>query len=317
MQLIQSYIFSVARVSLSVIEQRILLHIVQSAQSYAKADLVKNMQKGQPVDIDNVRIVMQLRDVLSNKSCDTSLVVDAVKSLESRVMSYYDSVRKEWQITPLIYNCRYQVGSGQVSFYVSRSVFQAMLDFSKGFRQYDYDVAMSLSSAYAVRFYILFCRQTKPVEWSIVQLRNMFCLTDEYTQTRDFIKRVVEQSKQLLDKKGCNTFSYKVNKRGGRIVSITFYPITKESNESTLTAKLSVSNLVSKALYVMLTSDAGFTYNELARNKTTLSKFEHVPECLSVLVDIINRSMVKERPKGYIIAAMKAEILALDMVRKQ
>lgn len=317
MQLIQSYIFSVARVSLSVIEQRILLQIVNSAQNYAKSGLVKDIMKKEPLDIDNVRIVMQLRDVLSNKSCDTSLVVDAIKSLESRVMSYYDTVRHEWQITPLIYNCRYQVGSGQVSFYVARSVYLAMLDFSKGFRQYDYDVAMSLTSAYAVRFYILFCRQSKPVEWSIAQLRNMFCLQEEYTQTRDFIKRVVEQSKMILDKKGCNSFTYKVNKRGGRIMSITFYPVTKEINESTLTAKLSVSNLISKALYVMLTSDAGFTYNELARNKTTLSKFESVPECLSVLVDIINRSIAKERPKGYIIAAMKAEILALDMVKKQ
>lgn len=309
MHLVQSYIFSVSRVKLSTLEQRILFKIVADAQVMAKDGLAakKGRYEG---DIDNVRCVVPLRDIISSKSSATGQVIEAIKSLEHRIMSYFDSAQNAWNLTPIIYNARYVVGSSQVTFYVSSTVLRAMLDFTKGFRQYDYDIVMSLSSAYAMRLYVLMAHSKDPITWSIPAIRKMFCLDDDYKQTRDLIKRVIETSKKLLDQKGCNTFEYRVNKKGRKIESLTFYPIKKEDiPEETLQSKVAVSLLISKQVYLILIHNASFTYQELSRNKKTLLEFQKLPECISILIDIINRSMTKAKPKGYIIAAMKSEIL--------
>ena len=312
MFLVQSYIFSVARVHLSLYEQRLLLKIVEHAQLACGGELIKKRMKAlSTADFENVEIKVSVADILGSNSNHYEQVIKAARTLETRIMEYYSSERAEYFCTPIIYNCLVRKSSGIIRFFVARRVFDAILDFSRGFSRYDYEVALKCQSAYACRLYILLCAQTNRIVISMQKLREMFCLQDRYKLNADFIKRVIDPAKKQLDEMGVSSFEYDLVKENGKITSIGFKPIKRVPDsqvEASLQAKLSVSALVSHQLQLLLINDAHFTYRELAANKKLLHDFSLLPESLSIALDIINRAINKNKRKGWIINAMKYEV---------
>ena len=210
MQLVQSYIFSVCRSSLTLYEQRIVLRIVEFAQTMLADVTMRDVVGSQMAVDDNVKVTLSLRDIM----CDDGsakhyeYVRAAFSSLLSRKVEFWDSDKKVWYGSSIIYNCSIVKASGKASFYVSRVFLCALLDFTKGYCQYDLQVALSLKSPYSVRLFMLLCNQSHPVEFSIDQLKRMLCQDPgAYNQSADFIKRVVEPSRKELDAKGCNSFT--------------------------------------------------------------------------------------------------------------
>ncbi len=310
MQLVQSYIFSVCRSSLSLYEQRIVLRIVEFAQTML-ADVTMRDVVGKQMSVDdNVKVTLSLRDIMcdDDKAKHYEYVRDAFSSLLSRKVEFWDTDRKIWYGSSIIYNCSIVKASGRASFYVSRVFLCALLDFTKGYCKYDLQVALSLKSPYSVRLFMLLCNQTHPVEFSISQLKRMLCQdTDAYKQSADFIKRVIEPSRRELDAKGCNSFT--VNKVSGafnKTVALVFHPV-KRAKPDALRAQVSTARIIDRHLWIILSSQAGFSYRELSAHKSLWEGFQAVPDCLSIALDIVGRARAANKTKGWIIQAIRAE----------
>lgn len=310
MQLVQSYIFSVCRSSLSLYEQRIVLRIVEFAQTML-ADVTMRDVVGSHLAVDdNVKVSLSLRDVMcdDDKAKHYEYVREAFSSLLSRKVEFWDTDKKVWYGSSVIYNCTIAKASGKATFYVSRVFICALLDFTKGYCQYDLEIALSLKSPYSVRLFMLLCNQSHPVEFSIDQLKRMLCQdTEAYQQSADFIKRVVEPSRRELDAKGCNSFTItKISGAYNKTVALMFHPV-KRAKADTLRAQVSTARIIDRHLWIILSSQAGFSYRELSAHKKLWEDFQQVPDCLSICLDIVARARAAEKKKGWIIQAIRAE----------
>lgn len=310
MQLVQSYIFSVCRSSLSLYEQRIVLRIVEFAQTML-ADVTMRDVVGSHLSVDdNIKVSLSLRDIMcdDDKAKHYDYVREAFSALMTRKVEFWDADKKVWYGSSVIYNCSIVKASGTASFWVSRVYLCALLDFTKGYCQYDLQVALSLKSPYSVRLFMLLCNQSHPVEFSIDQLKRMLCQDpDAYQQSADFIKRVVEPSRRELDAKGCNSFTItKISGAYNKTVALVFHPV-KRAKADTLRAQVSTARIIDRHLWIILSSQAGFSYRELSAHKKLWESFQRVPDCLSITLDIVGRARAANKAKGWIIQAIRAE----------
>lgn len=310
MQLVQSYIFSVCRSSLSLYEQRIVLRIVEFAQHMLADVTMRDVVGNQMAVDDNVKISLSLRDMMcgDDKAMHYDYVREAFSSLMSRKVEFWDTDKKVWYGSSVIYNCTIVKASGKASFFVSRVFLCALLDFTKGYCQYDLQVALSLKSPYSVRLFMLLCNQSHPIEFSIDQLKRMLCQDpDAYQQSADFIKRVIEPSRKELDAKGCNSFTVsKISGAYNKTVALMFHPVKREKTDN-LRAQVSTARIIDRHLWIILSSQAGFSYRELSAHKELWWNFQKVPDCLSICLDIVARARATEKKKGWIIQAIRAE----------
>ena len=245
MEIVQSFIYSVSRVELSLYEQRILLKVVEFAQKQLKGRLIKNCLFRMEHDLDNVRIEIPVRYILTEGSKHYEDVRNAAIKLMGRHFEFWDTNSGAWYSSPLIYNVAYVEGGGLLSFYVSKMLFDVILDFTKGFCKYDLETALSLSSPYAVRMYALVASQTRPIVYTIGQLKKMFGVEDKYQQTRDFLIKVIDAAKKILDDAQCNSFTYSKIKNGKKVESICIAPLKRRQlTAEELAAKVSLKRLV-------------------------------------------------------------------------
>jgi hypothetical protein len=162
---------------------------------------------------------------------------------------------------------------------VNKDTWAAVLDFSKGFRKYDLEVAQSLTKATSLRLFKLLSNQKYPITYTIEQLRKMWQMEDKYPDTNDFIKRTIEPAKKELDEKAPWSFEIVKNKaltsaenkcRAGRksVTSITFVPIRKVTSLTTsaLMKQIHPSSLLGKEVYEMLLNKFGFAYQGIVNN---------------------------------------------------
>lgn len=309
MEIIQSFIYSVARVRLSLYEQRILIKVIEHAQVILKGKLVKNCLFRMEHDLENVKIEIPVRYILSDGSKHYDAVKDAARSLQGRTFEYYDSEAKAWYTSPIIYNVAYVQGSGLISFYVSKMLFDVALDFSKGFCKYDLETAINLPSPYACRMYALTNSQTRPINYTISDLKRMFGVEKKYTQTRDFILKVIEPAKKALDAAECNSFTYSRVKDGNKVIALCIAPLRRKTqDEKELASKVSVNRLITNEIAIVLISYMGFTTKELAAHKVLLHKFCQMPYAQDQIYNIERRYRKKKKSKGYVIAAIRDEV---------
>lgn len=309
MEIVQSFIYSVSRVELSLYEQRILLKVVEFAQSKLKGRILKNSLFRMEHDLDNVRIEIPVRYILSDGSKHYEDVREAAVKLMGRHFEFWDTNYGAWYSSPIIYNVAYVKGGGLLSFYVSKMLFDVILDFTKGFCRYDLETALSLSSPYAVRMYALVASQTRPIVYTIGQLKKMFGVEDKYKQTRDFLIKVIDAAKKILDNEQCNSFTYSKIKNGKKVESICIAPLKRRQlTAEELAAKVSLKRLVDNEILVVLISYMGFTTKEISAHKILLNDFCKLPYCTDTIYNIERRFRKGKKTKGYVIAAIRDEV---------
>lgn len=309
MEIVQSFIYSVSRVELSLYEQRILLKVVEFAQSQLKGRLIKNSLFRMSHDLDNVRIEIPVRYILTDKSKHYEDVKDAAIKLMGRRFEFWDSNSGAWYSSPVIYNVAYVEGGGLLSFYVSKMLFDVILDFTKGFCRYDLETALSLSSPYAVRMYALVASQSRPIVYTIGQLKKMFGVENKYKQTRDFLIKVIDAAKKNLDDAQCNSFTYSKIKSGKKVEAICIAPLKRRQlTAEELAAKVSLSRLVDNEILVVMISYMGFTTKEISSHKILLNDFCKLPFAVDTIYNIERRFRKGKKTKGYVIAAIRDEV---------
>ena len=309
MEIVQSFIYSVARVKLSLYEQRILLKVIEHAQVVLKGKLIKNMLSRMEHDLDNVKIELTVSYVLTEGRQHYEQVKEEDRSLMSRKFEFWDTEAKAWYSSPLIYNVAYVQGSGLLSFYVSKMLFDVALDFTRGFCRYDLETALTLSNPHAVRLYALLSNQTHPIIYPIADLKKMFGVEDKYKQTRDFIKKIIDPCKNALDDTGCNTFTYSKIYDKNAVKALQFVTIKKrKETASELADEVRMKRLGNNEILVVMISYMGFTTKELSAHKVLLNEFCKLPFAQDQIYAIERRFRKKKKSKGYVIAAIRDEV---------
>ena len=101
-----------------------------------------------------------------------------IKGIASIVLETVEDDSKNARIYHLVNEV--DTEKGIIYLNLREEVWQAMLDFSKGYRYYDIDKTFTLNSAYSVRFYLLMAGQKQALNFSMENLRKMLALEEKY-----------------------------------------------------------------------------------------------------------------------------------------
>lgn len=309
MEIVQSFIYSFARVKLSLYEQRIMLKIVEQAQVYIKGMwLRENLHRVEHAG-SNIEVSIVIKDILSDGSKHYEDVKEAVRALENRQFEFFDTSSNMWHCTPIIFNARMKIGSGMIKFYVADIIYDCILDFTKGFSKYNLEKALQLDSPYAVRIYALLCAQTRPQTFRVEDLKKMFGVEDKYSQTADFIKKIIVPSQEKLNALQMNSFTFSKLTTGRTITALTFTPVKREDYAAAeILAKLPLSAVVLKELKIILMQKFEFSGRELSAHKELLDKFGRIPNWCDKLMNIEHRMHKGDKSKGWVIQALRGEV---------
>lgn len=309
MKITQSFVFSVANGAASLYELRIIFRVVEYAQPVLKGLYLAHNLTQLSHSYDNVKISIPISTIVADSSHNYEKVRDACKNLMTRLFEIYDTSNQSYFATPIIYNFYCMKGEGILHFYVSRRVFDAILDLRRGYCQFELNIANSIKSSNAARMYVIMCSQTAPLSFTIDYLKRMFGVQDKYKQTRDFIKRVIEPAKRELDAMCVSSFAFEAIKTGQKVTSIQFTPIhRRERTAEELAAMIPVNAMIDTELKIFLINAFNFTVKELGAHKILLDQFNKIPYKFDILYSLRDRVRRKNRSKGYVIEAMRGEV---------
>lgn len=309
--LVQSYIWTVARISANVYEKRILYRIIEAIQFELEGKDLKGLQVVKTAADDRkfrVPMSMFLKD---EKDENHTRIKAALISLRNRTIEFDDGV--VWKIFGMIEKPVIEY-AGWVEFEVPAEVYSAMLNFVKGYREFELLVAMSFKSEYTMRFFELFSNVYKPITYNIHDLKRMFMLEKKYLRSSDFIKYVIEPAQKELDEKAPWSFEYRYSDKdlmlGNKIHNIRFFPRPihknrdEELEQKKLQKQVNISWDFTEEVRHYLTK-IGFTDDEVKRN---IDLFKAAAKNMDLVLELsmLNvKAEGKERKKAWIIGALR------------
>ena len=326
--LVQSFKMTTIRNSFGLYGQRTITRLVEASQHLLEGKSIGDcvtylVEKSLWGD---VRVKMPISAIL--RKGDESNYQEAKKQLKKLVglPLEYEAPNGDWVCTTLISKVVFSRSAGEATLTIQPEIWEAILDFSKGFRRFEIEKALDLRSAYSMRIYQLISGQERPLSYNLVALKKMLGVEKKYDRPTDFIKRVIQPAKEELDKVSPYTFDFKpiLEKNGGRgrgtITGITFIPYFQPKNrDQELEQKQDFGKLkrkypgvvsLPKSLENYLTHTAGFTMTGIKNNsELLLQAINHITDFEEVVLrKIVGRSREAKNPQGYIIKAIKSEL---------
>lgn len=312
---LQSYILTTAKYDFSVYEKRIIYRLVELAQCEIKGvDFRKDCRKIEHDLFGLVNITLPIRDLLNNEEDKNyTRIKDALLRLKNKSFEYEDE--EIWQSISIIAFPDIKKRSSTVSFTIHPKIWDCMLDFSKGFRKYELQTAMSFESVYSMRFYELLSGQKYPLSYGFEDLKAMFQIEGKYKQVNDFLRYVVEPAKKELDEKSPYSFDYKINKTGRKYTSITLFPVYQPEHRDAdlekkdLQKQISPSWDLSKNTLDYLRNGFLFTPAEIKQNIDLFKKAQsEIQDFIYFMSQVKPRANRAKNPKGYLINSIKKEL---------
>jgi len=221
---IQSYKLTTARNNIGLYGQRLLLRLVEFANSTGaiEGQNFTNVEESRPIQMmeelfgEFRNLTMPATAILGTKEEYTKLHKDLVACMH-HIIEYKDEDGALVAFPLLSYA---KSGKRGITVSVREELWQAMLDFSEGFRKFELKSALAFKSTYSLRLYLLMSGQTNPLTYSISQLKDMFGLIEKnpdgsvkkekYKRAPDFIDNVIEPAKRELDACSPYTFEYEL-----------------------------------------------------------------------------------------------------------
>lgn len=313
--IIQSYIVTTAKYDYSIYQKRILYRLIEAFQSLTKGQKLQGQLRAEKDLFGDYHITMPISSFLANeKDNNYEEVKKALKNLENKQFEYEDE--KEWELIRIIQNPKILKYANDVTFRINPKIFDALLNFSKGYRKYELKTAMSFESVYSMRFYELLSGQKRPLSYTIDNLKIMFKLEDKYKLTADFIRNTIDVAKKELDLKSPYSFEYKSNKKGKKIYSVTFYPVYRPENrdpeleQKALQKKVSLSWDLDRIIINYLKENFGFSDVEI-KNNIDLFKVaqKEIDDLLYFLSEIKMKAQeAKVSPQAFTIGAIRKKL---------
>lgn len=328
---------------ISVDEQRVLARILEFASLELQGKLMKDeIHKFKRSEWGAVNMELNVKDfMLSSEGWSHEYVQGMLNRLSRRFFTYEDD--KVWTQATYIAEPFYEKGTGRVTFTVPKLMWWAMKNFVGGYREFELNKALALPTTYSFRFYLLMSGQKKPFEFSIEKLFEWLAIPLKDTAILDkdgmpkIVKaayrdkngkfridnieaKVIKPAKEILDKTCPYTFDYtklKENERNprSRVIGFRFYPVyqpkfrDQELEKKELLIQIPGKSLLDKEIYNYLTTQIGFTKEEVNRNKEILIEAQRIiPDLVYELSLLKGKSRDKKNPKGYIINALKGKV---------
>lgn len=345
--IIESYIFATSKRDLNIVSERLLLQLVKAAQSQIYGINFRDGSGLCRVDVKPLETVVDIdvKELLGTEgSTNYTHAKEALKNLmekkhesEQPLMRGGKPVLDEAGHPVYQYEAHHLVNDvyvnktrpGSIQVVVNRSTWEAILDFSKGYRRYDLLVASKLKSIYALRMYKIISNQKNPISFSIAQLKEMWGVQDKYPKNKDFIKNITNAKKEL-DEVSPWTFEYDIQyslsseenrTRKGRpaATSIIFFPKKQLSMEATsdLASMVSPTDLLGKEVTDLLLKTFCFSYKSISANmllfNTCKKNFGHSgrkndPGLEDFLIGIKPSALRAGNTNGYVINALKIHL---------
>lgn len=344
-QLVESWIFATSSRNFSIYSERLLLRMVQLAQAQVLgASFRDGTSIGQVTigPLGEARLEVPIRSLLSEGNTNYSQAKNAIMELmqspyfverpkikAGKPVIGEDGQEFEFVGHQILNNCYLNVKPGAAVIEVNRETWNAILDFSKGFRKFDLETALKLKLAPSLRLFQLLSNQKNPVTFSLDRLRKMWMMDERdpetgeykiYPDTYNFIKRTIEPAKKELDEKSPWSFDFiknyavsdqaNVGRRGKkRVTSITFIPIHKlllEPESALIRMTSSAISELGKETYDMFIFKFGFTQKGLKNNASLFHAANKAGMDIDAFArDITPAAVRSDNPPGYVIQAIK------------
>lgn len=314
-EVLQSYVLTAAKYDFSVYEKRILYCLVEIAQCEVQGlDFPKDCRKIDHDLFDFRTISIPCYRILGGEDDKNhKRVKDALLSLTKKVIEYEDE--DTWIALNIVAFPNIKKRENNFSFTIHPMIWDCILNFSKGYRKIELKTVKDFVSEYSMRFYEILSGQKTPLTYTIDQLKSMFRLENKYKKVNDFIRKVIEVPKKELDEKSPYSFEYKINKKGAKYHSITFYPIEIAKNKDIelegkqLEKQLSLRWILSPQSLQYLKEVYGFSDKEIKQWYSLFEVAEKNIDLLGFLSDKKRYALDKaNNPKGYIIACLKEKV---------
>jgi plasmid replication initiation protein len=312
--LIQSYIITQARYDFSVYEKRILYSIIQMFQQLLEGKKLTGKHRADKDLFGDYMIYMPIKSCLKDEEDKNHHQVKAaLRALENKKFEYEDD--KVWQIIRLVQAPEIIKNEEVMKFRLHYRLVDAFMDFSKGFSKYEFLTAMKFESTYAMRFYELLSGQTKPIMYSIDNLKIMFQVEDKYSKSNDFIRKVIDAAKKELDKKSPYSFEYSAVKQGKKITSIKFYPVFVSENRDPLLERNDLKRQVSprweldKMVIDYLRENFMFSDTEIKNNVDLFALAQSKLDLMYELSMLKAKAMKARNTQGYVIGVLKKMVV--------
>jgi hypothetical protein len=324
----ESYVISEARYSIGVYAHRLLIRLIESAQKYtydidfADSKVSRRVEVGQWGDAE---IVLPVRSILygeDDRNYDKAR--EAVEELMKKFIEYDDG--ETYRATQILNEVEMSRLKGRMIIRVNRNLWKAMLDFSKGYRTIDMETILRLRSSYSMRLYSLVATSTKPLTFTIQQLRDMWELNDKYKATKDFIRFTIDVAKEELDRTSQLSFDYTMNfsetdpanqGRRGRpsVTSITFTPRKRIQNAKTndLRKQVSISMLIGAEAKDVLRNKFEFDDAGIRNNIAIFEIAQKNNELLPFLDRIAPVALRAKNPQGYVVASLRKHLIEMGV----
>jgi hypothetical protein len=324
--LAESFVIATVRNSYGIYAQRTIIRLIEATQSllegYKIGDCVKYQIDSNLWGERSIR--MPISAILAEG--DKSNYTEAKKQLKSLVqipLEYEDD--KQWFVVPLLSMVKFDKVNGDAIIKVQPEVWQAILDFSKGWRRFELDKALKLKSTYSIRLYQLLSGQESPISYNLVSLKKMLGVEKKYDRPINFINRVIIPAKEELDKVSPYTFDFrpilerKSNKGRAGITGITFFPLYQPKNRDKALAEKEDLHHLGKKYPGVATIPASvenymihsleFTRKGLENNKETiLQGYTHIDNFENFLRKLAGPSRNAKNRQGYILNAIRGEL---------
>lgn len=310
---IQSYLMTVSKYNFSVYEKRILYRLVEAMQCELEG---KKLYPGLRIEknlYDDRVVLMPISAFLANDDDENyTRVKKALLDLRNKAFEFDDG--QVWKVIGIIEKPQFNYKRGWVRFEIQPEIYNAVLNFSNGFRKYELKTAMEFTSQYSMRFYELMSGQERPLIYTIEDLKIMFGVQDKYKRNPDFIKWIVKPAKEELDAKSPYSFEYKILKDGRSFHSLKLYPKyqpehrDEELEKHELQKQVSLGWDLDRLIRNYLKQDLLFTDQEIKNN---IDLFKAAQKELDIMLELSilkGKAREKKNPKGYIINAIKGKL---------
>lgn len=318
MKQVQSYYSVIFKYRFNIYEMRILLKIVQRARivTLNKGKYSDFLKKAYSSDGINVNFAFSVEELRGSRTHNYEPLKAALRHMRDEwVVEYYDKSSKIWRYTSIISNIELDEGNGMVRFTCAKWLLDFILDFRNGgYREYDFDIAMSLHNPFATRFYLITCSQTSTQTWRLDSLRSILGLKDKYPRTYDFMRRVIDPAMKELEKRNVNGFKYEYCRQYSfaekkYIELIKIIPIKRGNKEINISEQITEYNKnVPELVTLYLSQSFGFSWKELKPNQKLLHDFTLLDNWQSKFYEICERTRRKRKNHGYMIQAWRSHL---------
>lgn len=270
----QSYIFTTAKYDFSVYEKRILYRQIEIEQALLSNEILKKAVKVDTSLWGDKKYTIPISMLLgSEEDKNHKRIKEAFESLRIKKIEYEDE--DKYSCFGVVSSYEIQKRAKFVSWVSNSKIVEAVMDFSKGFRKYELEIAMQFESQYSMRIYELIGNKKSPITYFIKDIEEMFQLQNKYRSPNGNLNlsklksEILEKAKLELDKVSPFTFDYLIKDKK----TVTFIPLYQEdkADKNLKTIHIDTSNLdlrvvLSEKEITAYIEEFGFTEQGLKNN---------------------------------------------------